>query len=361
MITLDLTATTTEEKVLKEYLAQNVSEILADKINNGVPVAKDGKQLISRKTLAGFMKYATEEARKQAEQGARSACLHSDVVFGWAIHYFEEDSILGTLYNEDGTEYKAHKPAPKLKKTAVPATATNTQTAAPAISAPAPKKTNPTGQLTMFDFMDEPTEDETPTDEAVEDTRAETVAEVAERPVEVADDEVEEPVTEGKPPEKPKISPLYETYMQCQAEFPNTVVAMRVGDFFEIFGEAAVTVAKELSMTLTSRDCGLSERVPMLGYPFHTADAYREKIRAFANIAIIDGEQKNLYPQIELSQNIYIDEFSTHYTVDKETGEVIEISSTIDAQESQIEDPYADVELMYKIYMLLDQKIEIVR
>ena len=59
--------------------------------------------------------------------------------------------------------------------------------------------------------------------------------------------------------------------------------------------------------------------------------------------------------------NIYIDEFSTNYTVDKETGEVIEISSTIDAQKSQIEDPYADVELMYKIYMLLDQKIEIVR
>ena len=355
MITLDLTATTTEEKVLKEYLAQNVSEILADKINNGVPVAKDGKQLISRKTLAGFMKYATEEARKQAEQGATSVCLHSDVVFGWAIHYFEEDSILGTLYNEDGTEYKATKPAPKPKKTAGAATTTET----PAAVAPAPKKTNPTGQLTMFDFMDEPAEAE---ESPVEDDTADAAAEVAERPVEVADDEVEEePVTEGKPPEKTKISPLYETYMQCQAEFPNTVVAMRVGDFFEIFGEAAVTVAKELSMTLTSRDCGLSERVPMLGYPFHTADAYREKIRTFANIAIIDGEQKNLYPQIGLSQNIYIDEFSTNYTVDKETGEVIEISSTIDAQESQIEDPYADVELMYKIYMLLDQKIEIVR
>ena len=359
MITLNLTANTTEEKVLKDYLEQNVSEVLAEKINNGVPVEKDGKQLISRKTLAGFMKFAAEEAKKQAEQGATSACVHSDVVFGWVIHYFEEDSILGTLYNEDGTEYKAPKPAPKSKKAATSTTSTD----APAVvSAPAPKKQEPTGQLTMFDFMDEPTEDERPTDEAVEDTRAETVAEVAEQPVEVADDEVEEePVTEEKPPEKPKISPLYETYMQCQAEFPNTVVAMRVGDFFEIFGEAAVTVAKELSMTLTSRDCGLSERVPMIGYPFHTADAYREKIRAFANIAIIDGEQKNLYPQIELLQNIYIDEFSTNYTVDKETGEVIEISSTIDAQKSQIEDPYADVELMYKIYMLLDQKIEIVR
>ena len=361
-MTLHLTATTTEEKVLKEYLEQTVSEILANKINNGVPVEKDGKKLISKKTLVGFMKYATEEARKQAAKGATSACLHSDIVFGWAIHYFEEDSILGTLYNEDGTEYKAPKPAPKAKKKAASTTATDTQTATPAVSAPAPKKDNPTGQLTMFDFMDEHTEDETPTDEAVEDAAVDTVVEVTEQPVEVvSEDDEEEPVIEGKPPEKPKILPLYEKYQHYQAEFPNTVVAMRVGDFFEIFGEAAVTVAKELSMTLTSRDCGLSERVPMIGYPFHTADAYREKIRAFANIAIIDGEQKNLYPQIELSQNIYIDEFSTNYTVDKETGEVIEISSTIDAQESQIEDPYADVELMYKIYMLLDQKIEIVR
>ena len=108
-MTLNLTATTTEEKVLKEYLEQNASEMLADKINNGVSVEKDGKKLVSRKTLAGFMKYATDEARKQAAKGTTSACLHSDIVFGWAIHYFEEDSIPGTLYNEDGTEYKIPK------------------------------------------------------------------------------------------------------------------------------------------------------------------------------------------------------------------------------------------------------------
>ena len=100
-MTLHLTATTTEEKVLLEYLEQNASEVLAEKINNGVPIVKDGKKLISKKTLAGFMKYATDEARKQAAKGATCACLHSDIVFGWAIHYFEEDSILGTLYNED--------------------------------------------------------------------------------------------------------------------------------------------------------------------------------------------------------------------------------------------------------------------
>ena len=203
MITLDLTATTTEEKVLKEYLAQNVSEILADKINNGVPVAKDGKQLISRKTLAGFMKYATEEARKQAEQGATSVCLHSDVVFGWAIHYFEEDSILGTLYNEDGTEYKTPKPAPKVtpKKAA---TATATETAA----VPAPNPKPKAGQMSMFELLDEP---ETETEDPV----AEPVAEAPESPVESTKSEVEQlPAEVVNEPERPAISPLWTRYQR---------------------------------------------------------------------------------------------------------------------------------------------------
>ena len=350
MITLNLTATTTEEKVLKEYLEQNVSEILADKINNGVPVEKDGKQLISRKTLAGFMKFATEEAKNQAENGATSACVHSEVVFGWAIHYFEEDSILGTLYNEDGTEYKAPKPAPKPKKAAASTTATD---ASAVVSAPAPKKQEPTGQLTMFDFMDEPTEDETPTDEAVEAA----VVEVTEQPVEVAfEDDEEEHVIEENPPEKPKTLPLYEKYQHYQQEFPNTVVAMRVGDFFEIFGDEAVTVAKELSMTLTSRDCGLSERVPMIGYPFHVADTYREKIRAFANIAVIDGEQMNFYPKIEAEISL-----PPNYAIIEETGEIVELPTADETKEPQNEEYYADMDLMYKIYMLLDQKIDIVK
>ena len=51
-----------EEKVLN-YLIENASEILADKINNGVQIEKDGKTLINKKTLEGFMKYACEEAR----------------------------------------------------------------------------------------------------------------------------------------------------------------------------------------------------------------------------------------------------------------------------------------------------------
>ena len=103
---LNLDAKTNEERKVKAYLEANASEILAEKINNGVRIQKDGKTLLNKKTLAGFMKFACDEAKKQAEKGAHSTCIDDDVVYGWAVHYFEEDSIEGTLYNEDGTEYK---------------------------------------------------------------------------------------------------------------------------------------------------------------------------------------------------------------------------------------------------------------
>ena len=142
MITLNLTAKTEEEKLIKAYLEENASEILADKINNGVKIEKDGKTLINKKTLDGFMKFARSEAKKQAEKGATSACVRSDVVFGWAIHYFEEENIEGTLYNEDGTEYR---PEPKiLPKPNIP----------PAIKEvkPPEPKNEQQSMLDLFDF-----------------------------------------------------------------------------------------------------------------------------------------------------------------------------------------------------------------
>ena len=342
-MTLHLTATTTEEKVLKEYLEQNASEVLADKINNGVPVEKDGKKLISKKTLAGFMKYATDEARKQAAKGASSACLHSDIVFGWAIHYFEEDSILGTLYNEDGTEYKAAKPATKILPP--PSTvATNTPTT------PTPKPKPKAGQMSMFDLFDEPeteVEDTTETDECDEEEVALDIAvEAPESPVEDVEPVVEQvPTVEVKEPEKPVISPLWTRYQGYQQEHPEAVIAMRIGDFYEIFGESAETVSKPLELTVVSRDFGLSEHVPMIGFPFHRADAYIEKLRAFTDVAVIENEtEKRLLPKYQPVEG---------FEVDTTTGEIIE--------PEQAPDPYADTELMYKIYLLLDQKVEIVK
>lgn len=119
MKNLNLTANTAEQQRVKEYLEQNASDVLAEKINNGVRIEKDGKTLINKKDLDGFMKYAYEEARKLAK-GASCACIADDVVFGWAVHYFEEDSIEGTLYNEDGTVYSKPAPAPKPKKESKP-------------------------------------------------------------------------------------------------------------------------------------------------------------------------------------------------------------------------------------------------
>ena len=119
MEVLNLKAETPEQERVKEYLQQNASENLAEKINNGVRTEKDGKTLINKKDLDGFMKYAYEEARKMAN-GANCACISSDVVFGWAVHYFEEDSIEGTLYNEDGTVYSKPVPAPKPKGASKP-------------------------------------------------------------------------------------------------------------------------------------------------------------------------------------------------------------------------------------------------
>lgn len=145
---LNITATTSEEQRIKAYLEENASDILRDKIENGVPYEKDGLTLINRKTLSGFMEYACEEARKQAEKGARSACIEDQVVFGWAIHYFEEDSIVGTVYNADGTEYKT----PKSKNTPTIVKTPTTQEK-PVIQAPVPDKHQVPGQSSFFDDL----------------------------------------------------------------------------------------------------------------------------------------------------------------------------------------------------------------
>ena len=145
---LQIDAKTKEEQRIKAYLEENASETLRDKIENGVPYEKDGLTLINRKTLSGFMEYACEEARNQSEKGARSACIEDLVVFGWAIHYFEEDSIVGTLYNADGTEFKP----PKRNYT--PATVkTATTQENPVIQTPVLDKHQVPGQSSFFDDL----------------------------------------------------------------------------------------------------------------------------------------------------------------------------------------------------------------
>ena len=109
---INLQAKDESQKRILEYLENNASDILANKINNGVQVEKDGKQLLSKKDLNSFFNYANTEARKLAENKSY-ACIDDKTVYGWAIHYFEEDEIQGKLFNLDGSEFEPPKPIKK--------------------------------------------------------------------------------------------------------------------------------------------------------------------------------------------------------------------------------------------------------
>lgn len=152
MIKLDLETKNEAEQRIKDYLENNVSEILAEKINNGVHITKNEKILINKKSLSGFMNYANDEARKLAEDGARFACIEDSTVFGWAIHYFEEESIEEKLYNEDGTEYKVEV---KITKP----TQVKTKTV----------KTEENKQATLFDLIDNSIEENKNEDDLFEE------------------------------------------------------------------------------------------------------------------------------------------------------------------------------------------------
>ena len=115
---LNLKTKNLAEEKIKKYLEENVSEELAEKINNGVKIQKDEQTLLNRKDLTNFLKFASLEAKKQADINANFACIDDAVVFGWAVHYFEEDKIIGELYNEDGTKYQSpllKPPTPKVE------------------------------------------------------------------------------------------------------------------------------------------------------------------------------------------------------------------------------------------------------
>lgn len=122
-----LEAKSKAQERIKEYLENNASEILANKINNGVKIQKDDKTLLNKKDLNRFTKFASDEARKQAGSDASFACIDDDIVFGWATHYFEEDEIVGDLYNEDGTKYQSPTPKSLTPKVEIPKKVENKQ------------------------------------------------------------------------------------------------------------------------------------------------------------------------------------------------------------------------------------------
>lgn len=295
MVQLKLTANTPSEQRILEYLQNNASETLAEKINNGTPFEKDGKPLTNKKSLSGFMEYACSEARNLAAKDETAACVEDSVVYGWAIHYFEEDSIEGTLYTLDGSEYIPEKKSAHVSgQTAKTSVASATP---PIVSTPQNK------QESLFDMLssEQSVPEIAPPDEPTPEELQEALEETAN----------EEIVTE--PPKPSNLSPVYAEYLKIKEKYPDCIVAYRLGDFYEILGSDAVTVAKELDLTLTSRDCGLDTRVPMVGFPYHVADVYISKIieRGY-KIAVCERlDEVKLLPEPKPQE------------VDEETGEIL--------------------------------------
>ena len=275
MKTLNLHAEGHEQERLKAYLEESASDALAEKINNGTPFTKDGKQLINKKDLPDFMMYATAQAKEMAKEkkktGAVALCVDGEIIIAWLMHYFEEDDIEGVLYNIDGTPYK---PAPKsVSKTTTPPK--------PYV----PPKPEPPAQRSIFELMAEQNDKK---DKPIEDVEEEEVE--APAPVEEVAPTVEIPKT------KP-VNGLYAQYVDYQDSYPDTIIAMRIGDFYEVLGDDAVEVANQLDLTLTSIDVGLESRIPLVGFPYHAAKNYFNKIATFKPVVVIecDGEVRG-YP-----------------------------------------------------------------
>lgn len=75
-----------------------------------------------------------------------------------------------------------------------------------------------------------------------------------------------------------KLTPMMEQYMETKQEYKDCILFYRLGDFYEMFFEDALTASKELEITLTGKACGLEERAPMCGIPFHAVDGYLNRL-----------------------------------------------------------------------------------
>lgn len=269
--------------------------MLAEKINNGVRITKDNKELISRKDLDSFMEYLFEQAKKSIPEdrrhGKQCVGMEGEDILNIAIHYFEEDSIHGKLFNLDGTEYEPPKPVTKPIQPV-------------SYSKPKPQ---PKPQISIDDLLGESITAEAPS--------TPIIPEIKQR--------------EG--------SPMYQHYSSVKEKYKDCIIFYRLGDFYEMFGEDAKISADILNLTLTGRDCGLAERVPMTGVPFHAADAYISKLVASGKkVAIceqLDGTNERTVERV-----IVGDPSEPENIIDEETGEIISVEE-MQRFDGDIEEP----------------------
>ena len=74
------------------------------------------------------------------------------------------------------------------------------------------------------------------------------------------------------------LTPMMQKYLETKEEYKDCILFYRLGDFYEMFFEDAKICSQELELTLTGKSCGLEERAPMCGVPFHAVDGYLNKL-----------------------------------------------------------------------------------
>lgn len=75
-----------------------------------------------------------------------------------------------------------------------------------------------------------------------------------------------------------QLSPMMQHYLETKEKYPGCILFYRLGDFYEMFFEDAQVVSKELELTLTGKSCGMEERAPMCGVPYHAVDSYLSRL-----------------------------------------------------------------------------------
>ena len=291
---LNLQTQNKEQEILLAYLEQNASVALAEKINNGIPANKNGTQVVMKKDLAGFMKYATEEARKAAPKGASSACIEDKTVFGWLMHYFEEDSIEGHYFNPDGTPY-----TPPKKEKKKPAAA-----AAPQVNS----KPKQEAELTLFDMLAAATEQDKPIVESQPEPEKsnfiDSFEECKDLPpmafsseLDPTEDEIqsamneyiqmETPVVDIEASPEPPLLGHYEKWIDVQQQYPQALVLIIVDTDMEVYGDHARQLSDLLMLKLSSRDFGPYGCMPKVRFPYTDFEQYFDRMNARYEMALI--------------------------------------------------------------------------
>ncbi|MCI9528859.1 MAG: DNA mismatch repair protein MutS, partial [Angelakisella sp.] len=75
-----------------------------------------------------------------------------------------------------------------------------------------------------------------------------------------------------------RLSPMMQQYLEVKNQHKDQILFFRLGDFYEMFFDDALLVSRELELTLTGRECGLEERAPMCGVPYHSAEGYIDRL-----------------------------------------------------------------------------------